>query len=570
VISGVLLLLAGNLASVLWAGWLLDRLRTGRRSLDLVLLLLLRLLLISIVVLACGMTQCLTRWGLGSLSLAALAAFAGTRSWRTWSVPRRTWSFGALEVLTLLVILRLVAQTWVFAPHLGDAVAYHLPKIGEWVRAGGFTSELGLHPHVTFPAGFELVEAWWVTFLHHDALIEMAGVESLLLAFASVVALARQLGISLRGAWLAALIYVLTPGLHLSATSCLNDAPVAALVLATMALVHGRATWPLVIVAASLGIGTKATYVYALPGVLLLAGLVRREPAAVCASPRRAWVLVLPALAAGAFWFLRNQLWFGNPVFPAGAPGYEMEGVAVQVGPRWSSLLDGLRVLVDYRIYDQQTALGANVDDMAGWGPVIMACGLPGLAWSLLTLPRLRAVAAAFGISLASTLLMSVHDPWCLKYVFFFPALGALALAPLIEEGHGVRGVVLAALLFSLVTTLLPYDLPFADVRALWRQDWHERSVLKEPEPARAATIVACFGGFRSRSALLYRPDYSRRVVYLRAEKSEDFIRDVLGSGAPVLYGIPGNSPQSDALAESLRRGVLEPLGNDFYRIVRP
>src|SRR5439155_312253 len=81
-------------------------------------------------------------------------------------------------------------------------------------------------------SGFELIETWWVVFLHHDVLIELAGVEFLLLSGAGAYALAREMGWSGKCASRAALLFIMTPGLHLQATSCLNDGPVAALITA--------------------------------------------------------------------------------------------------------------------------------------------------------------------------------------------------------------------------------------------------------------------------------------------------------------------------------------------------
>src|SRR6185436_10496080 len=103
---------------------------------------------------------------------------------------------------------------WFFAPYTTDVLSYHLPKMAEWVRSGTLFGERGVDDHATFPAGFELVEAWWVLFLHHDVLIEMAGVEFLLLAFASTSALGSGLSLTpAQGRW-AGLITLLSPGLY--------------------------------------------------------------------------------------------------------------------------------------------------------------------------------------------------------------------------------------------------------------------------------------------------------------------------------------------------------------------
>jgi hypothetical protein len=384
-----------------------------------------------------------------------------------------------------------------------------------------------------------------------------------------VEALGRRAGLEARGARLGALIFALTPGLHLSATSCLNDVPAAALILATAALVQARASLPILAMAAGLGLGTKATVAYAIPGILLLAFLVRREPAAPAGSRTCAWTLAAMGLLAGVFWYVRNAVWFGNPVFPVGEPGYDASAVAVQMGPRWSSMLANARDLLDYRIYDQQTALGANVDDMAGWGAVVFSCGLPGLAPILLRSPRLRPLAAGFLVSLASSLALIVHDPWCLKYVFFFPALGALAAAAVAGLHRNLRVVVLAGLGFCFLGTFLPYDLPFPQFRALAGQGWRERTALPNPALIRGVDRVACFGGYRTRSALLYGPDYGRQVVYLRAQEPEAFWRALEESGAEILYGVPQDSRQGALLEKGLQRGALRDLGDSFYRVVR-
>jgi hypothetical protein len=106
-------------------------------------------------------------------------------------------------------------------------------------------------------------------------------------------------------------------------------------------------------------------------------------------------------------------------------------------------------------------------------------------------------------------------------------------------------------------------------LEALCRQGWRERTSLQEPNPIRDLDRVACFGGHRTRSALLYGPGYSRRVVYLRAMESDAFWRELDASGAEVLYGIPADSRQGDLLEKGLRGGTLQDLGNSFYRVVR-
>jgi hypothetical protein len=545
--------LAAEAAVLLAARRLLRPFRTGDAALDLVQLLLLRLALISTVVLAAGLGGALSVLPLGALAVGALVAGLAA-GWHRDLRFARPPGFGPWALAVgAAVAVRLALQVWFFSPHLGDAVSYHLPKVAEWVRPGGFGRELGLHPHATFPAGFELVETWWVVFLRHDALIEMAGVEFLVLAAAAAFALARQAGLGDRAAAGAALLYALTPGLHLSATSCLNDAPAAALVVALAALVHGRAAWGLVALAGGLAVGIKPTAGFAFPGLALLAWAVRKERPAV--APGRAWTAAAAhlGLVVGGFWYARNLLWFGNPFHPLGDPSVD-NPVAVQLGPRLASFGANVRDLLDLRMLDAAAAAGANVDHGAGWGPVAVALGLPGLVIAVLEDGRFRRLAAAFGVSLASTLLFVQNDAWCLKYAFYFPCVLVLAAVRLADRARGAAPLLALAGALAFAMTTLPYDLPRSSLRVLAAQGVATRSALplwsrEVPEEA-----VGAAGGFRVRPYLLYRPDFSRRVVYLRERSGEDLERRLREEGLRSVYGEPSLFPGLKAAGPSLFR----------------
>ncbi|HEX7900268.1 MAG TPA: DUF2079 domain-containing protein, partial [Planctomycetota bacterium] len=361
-------------------------------------------------------------------------------------------------------------------------------------------------------------------FLRHDVLIEAAGVEFVALAASAVYVLARRTGLDERAAAFASLIYVLTPGFHLSATSCLNDAPAAAMALTVAALLAGRASWGAIAVAAALGVGIKPTAGFALSGFLLLAWLTRAEERR---RSGRGLALAAAAVVVGAFWYARNLLWFGSPFYPLGS---DVENpVAVQLGPRLGSLGANLGDLLSGRLLDP-AATGANVDHGAGWGAAAVGLGLIGLLLQLREEPRLRALAAAFGVSLLTTLTFTQNDPWCLKYAFFFPALLAIAAAGWAARSKPAAGLAALAVVVCLAATTLPYDLPWTSFQALARQPVKTRSALTLWADDVPDDAVGCRGGFETRSYLLYRPDFSRRVVYLRGNDVGDVLH-VYGEG---------------------------------------
>jgi hypothetical protein len=435
---------------------------------------------------------------------------------------------------------------------------------------------MGVDTHAPFPAGFELLETWWIVFLHHDVLIEMAGVECLILAFAGCYALARELNLSERWASFAAVTYMMTPGLHLSATSCLNDVSVAALVVTTMAFVLGQSPWSWMALAIGFGMGTKPTYAYALPGVVLLAFLLRRIPKTPEPSRRLAWGVALLGFALGAFWYVRNAVWYGNPIHPVGAKGLVASTgeLKIQFGPSPSSALKNVLDLLQSRVYDDFMAYGPLLNHISGWGALAFACGLLALILVLRADDHghVRKVALAFGVSLASVLLLVNHDPWYMRFVLFFPALLSIATAKLIETCRPTLAIAGTALFFQFLATFVPADLQWKNVSALARQSWRERSAATlvggvPPSDSVAYFIIEPIHN-RGESYFLYGPDYSHRVVYLRGSTAQQIREELERGKARVLYRSKETDAKAPLFQDCLRGGFLKPLDGRFYEVV--
>lgn len=554
-ILGILWMGIANAAVVGVAVCLFRRFRTGS-EIDWPLLLVLRIALISALVLLSGFAGTLTAAGLGIAGGVILALLIATRSLNPGiGLPRIEAGPVALAV-TAVVALRLAWQVGAFSPHVGDTLTYHLPKVAEWVRAGGFTRELGSDVRASFPAGFELIETWWVVFLHHDVLIEMAGVEFLLLAFAAVHSLGRTLGLQPRSAYLAALLFVLVPSFHLQATSCLNDGAVSALLLTALAFVATRTPLPLVAGVIGLGIGVKPTFVYALSGVAFLAFALRREPVKTISSRKGAAAWAAGALLIGASWYLRNVLWYGNPIHPMGPQGiYGPSGsLWQQVGPSPASLRDNLQCLMDARLLDSHRPFGSTANAIAGWGPIAVACGLPSVILALRTDALWRRVGMAFAISLLSVLFMVQLDLWFLRFVLFFPAILVMAIARLGETWKGVIPVCAAGLLLQFAGTFFSWE-------------WKARLRVSPPAELASREPVACFGDNVGMSYQLYGRDYSREVLYLRAGSAPELVDRVRRSGARVLFAAPEWRADRLILEEALRLAPFKALDRGFFLV---
>jgi hypothetical protein len=562
-------LLTANLASVLAARSLLAAVRTGTPSIDTLLFLLLRLLFISAFVLAAGITGLLTPSGAGIAGAAALAILIGGGAGRgvLRTVPRPEIAPWA-GVVVGAIVLRFAVQAWLFVPATGDALSYHLPKIGEWIRAGSFTRELGLDTHASLPAGFELIETWWVVFLHHDVLIELAGAEFLLVSFAAVRALAETMGLSPRPAKIAGLLYILTPGLHLQATSCLNDHAVAALVAATFALVAVRAPVATVLLALGLGAGIKGTYLFALAGPTLLIWLRRKDRVLQAPHPRVSIAVAGLSLLVGAAWAARNTWVYGNPIHPLGADGLvDASGHRwLQSGPELSSLAENLSMLLNRRL-DDRGALGALLANVAGWGPAAFSVGLLGAIEGILTDATFRRFAASFGLSTATVSLMTLPDPWSARFLLFVPALLVVAAVRIATGSRPLSWLLGACGVFLALSTCWPAELPAARRRPLLASGWRDRSSAPPELAALSDPVVGCFAENEGESYLLYRPDFSRDVAYLRPTSSEDLVAQARRKGLRHLYARPSSAAAKSLLEDCVRTGGLVPVGGRIYRV---
>lgn len=566
---GLFWLVVANAAALLGAHALLRRVATGAPHVDAVLFLLLRLAILSAAVLAAGMGGFLTAAGLGvaaTLALAFLFARGAHRELRPSGLPDVGLFSG---ILAALVVARLLAQVWFFAPYNGDVLSYHLPKVAEWVRAGAFTREMGVDSHVTFPAGFELVEAWWVVFLHHDALIEMAGLEFLALGCASAYALARHLGLAAPGAFAAALIYSLTPVLQFQSTGCINDAPAASLILTTAVLIVAGAPLSLILMAVGVGSGIKPIYAYALPGLLLLFVLTRPLKVERPQNMARPLLAAL-GIAVGSYWYLRNLAWFGNPIYPVGS-NVELHPHSIQYGPSVRSMWSTFSDLINVRIYDSAAGYGPITRGIAGWGLLAFAVGMPSLIVMLRAEPRMRRLAAGLLVSVASILIFVQHDPWNLRFVMFFAVLPAIATAWLAENSRPIRVLAAAAMLVQFAATTLPVELPPPVFRELAGQPWRSRGMGLVHGIEAPGDRIGYYVDNRNKAYLLYRADLSRRVVYLRASSVPELAYQMNREGLEYVYASCVTLDATRTLTDAERSGVLRNVeGSIFARPETP
>ncbi len=300
--------------------------------------------LVTVVMLAIGSAGLLTaRWATIASALAALAL--GVPAYRSrLRAPaagpaqehRRLEDVDRLLLLLCGAMLAAMGAVYVgYALASGcvlkpDDLSYHAVQPAHWIVHQRLTLGFGTYQSY-YPHGSEMLSAWFMLPFRCDAMASLGALVWLALATVAVTGLARALGAGRGAALLPAVILLASaPVLRRLNTFSATDlaAPAAALAaLAFLALPTRRARdgrprtvgWRDVLcsgVCCGLAIGAKAslTPLAALLPVWLMWRVARLESVKVAAAKSAAWIG--GALATGGYWYVRNTVLTGNPLFP--------------------------------------------------------------------------------------------------------------------------------------------------------------------------------------------------------------------------------------------------------------
>lgn len=284
---------------------------------------------------------------LAALALSALTYRAGAARIAAVAKPtpppssaflRRAAWVAALSALGLFCFLGLFAY---FAPDLSfDGNWYHLPAVDFWLKAGSIAWIEDSFPSSEllngYPKGLEVFSYWLVLLFGEDA-ANLANFLFWPLAFLTVGAIALEFGASFAAALLVASLYLWVPSQLGQGATLYVDASFAASLMALFALLmlisvrlryYGfSVSWPFYLAAGiawGLALGIKGS------GALLSAPVLALWFANVARSGFGSWrrkigralglALFLGALAfmIGGFWYARNLMLGGSPLYPVG------------------------------------------------------------------------------------------------------------------------------------------------------------------------------------------------------------------------------------------------------------
>ncbi len=352
---------------------------------------------------------------------------------------------------------------------VSDGPIYHLYFAARWWKAGRLflvASPFGESAATYFPANGDLWFAWLMTTWGGDRLAKVGQAPFLVLASLAAYGCARRLG-ARRSASLVATCWFAssTPLLLFSFESNVDTIFVAGYLLAAYFLLRASqgagdtAAYCLGALAAGEALGTKAVGIVFVPPVLALA-VVAVLVQAVSARTKilRTFVILIAALVSGGFWYIRNAVLTGNPLYPLEV---RLLGHSVLHGwylpeamtnspyylpfAEWRALVDILLAVMDPRL-----------------APVWIAALV--LGWAIKS-PRTdgaRSRIAIFAImAVLNVVFYWVFIPYRTQQRFMLQALG-LAAVPLAITLDRSRWLRRAAALLLAIHLLTPQGWPFA------------------------------------------------------------------------------------------------------------
>ena len=513
------------------------------------------------------------------------------------NITRHTILYSCLFFLSLIIIIRAVIHVWFLAPYVWDVLVYHLPKVVDWIQFQAIVTLPKSEPRAYWPANFELLQAWFIVFPHHDVFIELAGIPYYLLALTSLYSIGRSLRLNTTYTLLICVLYASTPSVLLNSLSCKNDIAIAGLFLFLTAVIMDYVVCPgallqrafIFVIAFIFGMGVKPYLMFISPGLMvMIVWAYWKTHKEDHSSDHRISLYLIPlfilTLTMTGFWYVRNYMLFSNPFHPTSFSlfGHLIFGTGHGLGQqgtfKLSSMVSGLNEIFTERIFD----IGRFDPDLgmkAGWGWFCFAGGIPTAFVALFLNRAYCVVAISFFLSLASLFGWVNNDIWNMRFTLWFPAIFALGFGCTLSHLRFYKeiliGLSLLCCLLNLIGTLDTNDYN----RAAWRRwiqtPWHQRAVNSKQdsriqEKVPSAETIACFISHVDQIYTLSNPNFSRRIQTLQVDvRTRDFAKAMRDKGLRYLYfprlRVPPDPEWKVPMLKQIKEGQFLDLGDDLY-----
>lgn len=385
----------------------------------------------------------------------------------------------------------MICLGYLFPSYAWDALWYHLPMVGYIMQSGAIEETYTpwfIDQFINiFPKNTELFFLWNTIFLKSDVIVDMSQLLFTLMGVLTIYSMALKLKIGEKYALYSSLLFFFTPIMILQSTTNYVDVAISVLFLISANFLISKTEghkgeaylrrWPLLLsgIAAGILLGSKGSgplFIVILSLAILSRIFTNRFYPFARPSPSkkgeffrhgiRSYLLyfLFPAILFGSYWYIKNWVLYGNPVYPMEISFADITifkglyGGIIDPSPEVLNNLSPLKKLiyvweerVKYYLYDSR---------FSGFGPLWFILFLPAILFStLLSIKRKEHNYLFIGIILILTFTLYPRN-WNTRYVIFIVGLGALSFGITLEYFRGRENILkILALLLAGYTSLV-------------------------------------------------------------------------------------------------------------------
>lgn len=513
----------------------------------------------------------------------------------------------SIFVLFAISVCRMIFLGYLFPSYSWDALYYHLPIVGQILQSGSIQEHANpsfIQQYINiFPKNINLFFLWNIIFLKNDAIVDLSQLFFTLAGVTAIYSAAVKLSTRESHALYAALLFFFTPVLILQSTVNYVDAAVSALFLIAINFLifeegadlnSKKLTLLLAGLSAGILLGSKPTaplFIVTIFAALLLRGSIRAVKPVYKGQPAKTeggiylTCFILPLILTGAYWYLRNWVLHGNPVYYMDVSLFGVQlfdGLKsdwVEPSPDIISRLGYAGSLfyvwlerVGYYMYDSR---------LSGFGPIWYILFLPAIVFSFVYSIRKKRFDFLFVISLIIAAFLLHPRNWTTRYVIFAVGAGALSFGLVLDyfekRGGALKVIALLLAAYTFLTVNSPCIMPEkisefialpADKRTLSRhkpfnidvkvRDDYGYWIWIENNLAGGDTLVYTFEKFDLNTqepfftAKLWNREFSNKVFYVKAKSYNEWLEALAKAGAS--YILIKNGSVEDKWIEKERR----------------
>jgi len=507
-----------------------------------------------------------------------------------------------LGMLSLLLLGWIVFIGLLFPITDWDGNSYHMTFVADVIQNQNiFDTPTSIPWLVGYPKGGELVQLWNVIFTRSDVVVDLSQIPFVLLGCYALFSLSKRAGATDWSARFSSLLFLFIPIIINELKTTYVDVMLCSLFLAALALAIKRhlrtADFLLLGCIFSLLIAIKSTGAL----MVLSTGLVLTINVALHIKHQRnigyfikRYILCLMPMVFGAYWYIKNWVLFGSPIYPFGLkalgqsifPGKTYDEFAANAVSSQQILPVNYFEKIWFVWTEQNNWAGClyNYDsNYSGFGPIWFIILLPATLIAFYLAIRHRAH-RSFILMIAAIGFIFILYPanYYSRYTFFIAAVGIVGLSIVLTYLHSrVRLIIQALTVFlALVTIATTFTLCNYTVAAIkdeidGTRQHLPRGFMYQGLPGQA--YVALQSVMRSGQTVTYdskpyfiyplwNSDFSNKVTYVPYTNPKDWQRQLKDNHIDYFFGFKG-TPENKAATELGFEKIYEDATYAIFKI---